>query len=111
MIYIYRFVSFRFVGFILQKKWPEEGWDDTTIELFLTDLSQMDSNNFPGHSGVGERESRFASSLVARRHYRMGHGVGRSGDIAEIQPRAIGTSLLQKLANALVLDVIRLMGG
>lgn len=30
----------------------------------------MDSNNFLGNCGVGEREGRVASSLVARRHYR-----------------------------------------
>lgn len=95
---------------IEQKKWPEDGWDDATIELFLADLSQMDSNNFPANCGVGEREARFASSLVARRHYRMGHGIGRSGDIGEVQPKAVGSSLLIKLANALLLDTIRLMG-
>lgn len=46
---------------IEQRKWPEEGWDDTTIELFLADLAQMDSNNFPGNCGIGEREARIAS--------------------------------------------------
>ncbi len=95
---------------ILQRKWPEDGWDDFTIELFLADLAQMDSNNFPANCAVGEREARFASSLVARRHYRMGHGIGRSGDIGEVQPKAVGSSLLIKLANALLLDTIRLMG-
>lgn len=30
----------------------------------------MDSNNFLGNCGVGEREGRVASALVARRHYR-----------------------------------------
>uniref|UniRef100_T1HM81 O-phosphoseryl-tRNA(Sec) selenium transferase n=1 Tax=Rhodnius prolixus TaxID=13249 RepID=T1HM81_RHOPR len=92
------------------RKWPEEGWDDATIELFLADLAQMDSNNFPGNCGVGEREARFASALVARRHYRLGHGIGRSGDIGEVQPKAAGSSLLTKLANALLLDTIKLMG-
>lgn len=95
---------------IEQRKWPEEGWDDATIELFLADLAQMDSNNFPGNCGIGEREARFASALVARRHYRMGHGIGRSGDIGEVQPKAAGSSLLIKLANALLLDTIRFMG-
>ncbi|BES90072.1 Soluble liver antigen/liver pancreas antigen (SHypothetical protein/LP autoantigen) [Nesidiocoris tenuis] len=95
---------------IEQRKWPEEGWDESTIELFMADLAQMDSNNFPGNSGVGEREARFASSLVARRHYRLGHGIGRSGDIGEVQPKAAGSSLLTKLANALLLDTIRFMG-
>jgi len=31
----------------------------------------MDSNNFPGNIGVGEREGRIYSSLVQRRHYRL----------------------------------------
>lgn len=40
----------------------------------------------------------------------MGHGIGRSGDIGEVQPKAAGSSLLIKLANALLLDTIRVMG-
>nr|CAD7456595.1 unnamed protein product [Timema tahoe] len=95
---------------MFQRKWPEEGWDDTTIELFLADLAQMDSNNFPGNCGIGEREARIASALVARRHYRLGHGIGRSGDLGEVQPKAAGSSLMNKLNNCLVLDVIRFMG-
>lgn len=47
---------------------------------------------------------------MARRHYRLGHGVGRSGDIAEVQPKAAGSSLINKLTNAMVLDVIRNIG-
>jgi len=37
---------------IEQRKWPEEGWDDATIELLLADLAQMDSNNFPDNCGI-----------------------------------------------------------
>lgn len=56
------------------------------IELLLQELALMDSNNFPGMSipgtptysvtsitenvGVGEREGRVFSELVARRHFR-----------------------------------------
>lgn len=36
------------VSMWLQRKWPEEGWDESTIELFLHELSVMDSNNFLG---------------------------------------------------------------
>lgn len=32
--------------------------------LFLNDLAMMDSNNFLGNSGVGEREGRIESRLV-----------------------------------------------
>lgn len=56
---------------MFQGKCPEEGWSESTIELFLNELAVMDSNNFLGNCGVGEREGRVASSLVARRHYRF----------------------------------------
>lgn len=55
----------------IQGKCPEVGWSESTIELFLNELALMDSNNFLGNCGVGEREGRVASNLVARRHYRF----------------------------------------
>ena len=70
----------------------------------------MDSNNFPRNSGVGEREARIFSGLVARRHFGFGHGIGRSGDLVEIQPKAAGSSVLYKLTNALALDALRTLG-
>ncbi|NXU58714.1 SPCS transferase, partial [Turnix velox] len=91
-------------------KCPEDGWDESTIELFLHELAVMDSNNFLGNCGVGEREGRVASELVARRHYRLIHGIGRSGDISAVQPKAAGSSLLNKLTNSVVLDVLKLSG-
>uniref|UniRef100_A0A0F7Z8A7 O-phosphoseryl-tRNA(Sec) selenium transferase n=1 Tax=Crotalus adamanteus TaxID=8729 RepID=A0A0F7Z8A7_CROAD len=93
-----------------QGKCPEDGWDESTIELFLHELAVMDSNNFLGNCGVGEREGRVASQMVARRHYRLIHGIGRSGDIAAVQPKAAGSSLLNKLTNSVVLDVLKLAG-
>ncbi|CAL8385207.1 unnamed protein product [Arctogadus glacialis] len=93
-----------------QGKCPETGWSESTVELFLNELALMDSNNFLGNCGVGEREGRVASGLVARRHYRLIHGIGRSGDIAAVQPKAAGSSLLNKLTNSVVLDVLRLSG-
>ncbi|GAB0188236.1 O-phosphoseryl-tRNA(Sec) selenium transferase [Grus japonensis] len=93
-----------------QGKCPEDGWDESTIELFLHELAIMDSNNFLGNCGVGEREGRVASGLVARRHYRLIHGIGRSGDISAVQPKAAGSSLLNKLTNSVVLDIIKLAG-
>lgn len=47
---------------------------------------------------------------MARRHYRIGHGIGRSGDLGEVQPKAAGSSLMMKLVNSLLLDTIRYMG-
>lgn len=63
-----------------------------------------------GNVGIGEREARMFSNLVARRHYHLGHGIGRSGDISEVQPKAAGSSLLSKLTNSFVMDVLRLAG-
>ncbi|MBZ3881408.1 O-phosphoseryl-tRNA(Sec) selenium transferase [Sciurus carolinensis] len=99
------------IRLLLEKgKCPEDGWDESTLELFLHELAIMDSNNFLGNCGVGEREGRVASALVARRHYRLIHGIGRSGDISAVQPKAAGSSLLNKITNSLVLDIIKLAG-
>lgn len=59
---------------------------------------------------LGEREARCASSLVARRHFHFAHGVGRSGDISAIQPKAAGSSLLAQLTNSLCLDLLQQLG-
>lgn len=31
-----------------QRRLPNEGWDEVTVELFLRELAAMDSNNFVG---------------------------------------------------------------
>jgi len=84
-----------------ERKLPLNGWDDLMIEYALNELAMMDSNNYPKNVGVGEREGRVYSSLVAKRHYNLSHGIGRSGDIAEVQPKAAGSSLIAKLTNIL----------
>eukprot|EP00884_Botryococcus_braunii_P013567 jgi/Botrbrau1/22210/Bobra.168_1s0041.1 len=92
------------------RKLPKTGWDDSTIEMFIRDVALMDTNNFVGNIGAGEREGRVASSLVARRHYGLSHGIGRSGDISAEQPKAAGSSLLYKVATFLVKDALRIAG-
>lgn len=47
-------------------------------------MAIMDTNNIPGKVGVGEREGRIYSKLVEQRNYHMGHGIGRSGDVAAV---------------------------
>ncbi|CAM9264137.1 unnamed protein product, partial [Choristocarpus tenellus] len=92
------------------RRLPRCGWDDAEIEYLLTELSLMDSNNFVDNVGVGEREGRVYCGLVSRRNYRFSHGVGRSGDVAEVQPKAAGSSLLAKLCQALAMDALRVTG-
>uniref|UniRef100_UPI00358EDA67 O-phosphoseryl-tRNA(Sec) selenium transferase-like n=1 Tax=Myxine glutinosa TaxID=7769 RepID=UPI00358EDA67 len=101
----------RLIEQLLEKrKVPEESWPEQTIEIFLQQLSTMDSNNFPSSCGVGEREGRVPCQLIARRHFRMCHGIGRSGDISAVQPKAAGSSLIGQLSNALALDMLRTSG-
>ena len=40
----------------------------------------------------------------------MGHGIGRSGDIAAVQPKAAGSSLIAKLTKHLVKDALKICG-
>ena len=41
---------------------------------------------------------------------RLGRGIGRSGHISAVQQKTAGSSVLMKLATAMVLDAIRLLG-
>lgn len=93
-----------------QRKLPKTGWDDDTIQYFLQQLSQMDSNNFRERAGVGEREGRVASALLRQRHLGFSHGIGRSGDLLEVQPKAAGSSVLYKLTNQLIADALAIAG-
>lgn len=70
----------------------------------------MDTNNLMDKTGMGERESRIHSKLVQQRNYYMGHGIGRSGDVNAVQPKAVGSSLILKLAIYLVKHSINIMG-
>ena len=96
---------------LAQRRLPAEGWTDLQIENLLLTLSQMDTNNFQGKSGVGEREGRVFSALVKKRNYFLGHGIGRSGTVDAIQPKAPGSSLLLKITKFLVLDAIKSCSG
>jgi O-phospho-L-seryl-tRNASec:L-selenocysteinyl-tRNA synthase len=40
----------------------------------------------------------------------MGHGIGRSGDVSAVQPKAAGSSLIAKLTKHLSKDAIKLCG-
>ena len=92
------------------RRLPQNGLDDSTIEYFMQQFAMMDSNNFLGNVGLGEREGRVFSSLVARRHYYLSHGIGRSGDIAEQQPKAAGSSVIYKMTNYLALHAMHIVG-
>jgi len=96
---------------LLEKgKIPEKGWSDERIEFLLNYVAFMDSNNFSESCGLGEREGRVFSRLVSKRHYNFAHGIGRSGDLNEIQPKAIGSSLINRLTNDMIMDFVKISG-
>ena len=44
----------------------------------MNKIALMDSNNYAGNCGVGEREGRVYSDMVLRRHFNLSHGIGES---------------------------------
>lgn len=101
------------------KKLPEFPLSDLHINSLILTLSSLDTNretpcsmnNLYGGDqrwiGVGEREGRIFSTLVSQRNFGLGHGIGRSGDIMEPQPKAVGSSVLVQLTKLLVLDAMK----
>jgi len=89
---------------------PSRGWSERDVAAFLAKLASMDANNAPGGVGVGEREGRVVCPLVHRMHFGMAHGMGRSGDLSAVQPKAPGASLAASLAVQLVRDALRIAG-
>jgi O-phospho-L-seryl-tRNASec:L-selenocysteinyl-tRNA synthase len=110
----------------VNRRLPDSGWSDVQIQHLLFQFSILDTNNKSlanggggggdddlgdDHDtrwcGVGEREGRVYSALVSQRHFGLTHGIGRSGDITEPQPKAAGSSVLAKLSLLLALDALR----
>lgn len=54
--------------------------------------------------------NRLFVGLVAQRHYNFSHGIGRSGNLDESQPKAVGSTILNRLTNDLLLDLIKQLG-
>lgn len=92
------------------RRLPPAGWDEQACEALLRDCAAMDSNNALANVGVGEREGRVACPLVARRHFFLAHGMGRSGNLVAEQPKAPGSTLVARLANLAANDALRLAG-
>ena len=89
---------------------PDEPLNQNTINYILNYISNMDSNNGPYHIGIGEREGRIISNLVNQRNYGLVHGIGRSGNISDLQPKACGSSLLVQLTNSLLKNLLKSIG-
>ncbi len=93
-----------------QRKIPEQGWSDETIELCLKLFSWMDTDKDPKAARIGEREARLASPLQSKLSCGFNHGIGRSGEISAPQPKAPGTSILYQITNRLALQALKKFG-
>ena len=85
---------------------PDKPLSTNTINYILNQISNMDSNNGPFHIGIGEREGRILSNLVHQRNFGLLHGMGRSGNINDLQPKAVGSSLLVQLTNSMTKNLL-----
>jgi O-phospho-L-seryl-tRNASec:L-selenocysteinyl-tRNA synthase len=51
------------------------------------------------------------NEMIRSRHFGFAHGIGRSGDVAAVQPKAAGSSVIVKVTACLVKDLIRRVCG
>ena len=86
---------------------PEEPFSPTETQYLLNQLAMMDTNNFREKIGVGEREGRVLSSTLKNRYFGLTHGIGRSGELLAIQPKAAGSSLLQKVTHRMLMRILK----
>ena len=93
-----------------RRLFPEVSLTDSQIDFMIKLLSSMDTDKDPGAVRVGEREARVFSSYVEGLAAGFNHGVGRSGQLNSPQPKAVGASIMQQLANSVALDAIRKLG-
>ncbi len=93
-----------------RRQFPERSLSDPQIEMLLRLLASMDSDKDPAAARVGEREGRVASPLVGQLSAGFNHGVGRSGHLGAAQPKAVGASLMQQVADTVAVDAIRKLG-
>ncbi|KAH0477759.1 MAG: uncharacterized protein KVP18_004908 [Porospora cf. gigantea A] len=92
----------KFALLLNSRRLPLKGWSPEDVEMFMQLVSAMDSQ---GQTvAAGEREGRVWARTVRKS---WSHGVGRSGDLLALQPKAVGSSLLNKLASRLSLDLLQ----
>lgn len=100
----------KFNRLVAEGRLPEEGFTSFEIDFMLKQFSVMDSNNISKKIGVGEREGRVYSEIVSQRYYGLSHGIGRSGELLCVQPKAAGSSVLHKLTHKLTINAMETIG-
>ena len=93
-----------------RRLFPDFSLNDSQLDLMVKLLSSMDTDKDPEAVRVGEREARVFSSYVEGLAAGFNHGVGRSGQLNSPQPKAVGASIMQQVANSVALDAIKKLG-
>lgn len=103
--------NFGYIEEILNhRKIPKKGISDDKIKMFLKFLSLMDTDKDPKVIRIGEREGRFASKVQEELVSGFCHGVGRSGNLIDPQPKAPGASVMYSLTNNLLTSFLNGLG-
>ncbi|SCM19338.1 O-phosphoseryl-tRNA(Sec) selenium transferase, putative [Plasmodium chabaudi adami] len=89
---------------------PNEGLNEVTIMSILYQISLQNLCNSEKNVKIGERESRIYSSIVRNKYFGFGHGIGRSGNLEDVQPKSAGNSLLCKMTTNMVKYLIKSFG-
>ncbi|MBW9219869.1 O-phosphoseryl-tRNA(Sec) selenium transferase [Methanothermococcus sp. SCGC AD-155-N22] len=92
------------------RKIPKEGLPEDQIRLLLKFLSLMDTDKDPKVIRVGEREGRCASKIQEELVSGFCHGIGRSGNLIDPQPKAPGASAMYNLTNSILTSFLRNLG-
>eukprot|EP00917_Polyrhabdina_sp_WS-2016_P011337 GHVP01025011.1.p1 GENE.GHVP01025011.1~~GHVP01025011.1.p1 ORF type:complete len:470 (+),score=83.11 GHVP01025011.1:1176-2585(+) len=95
---------------LTERRLPDKGLDDLSLRMMLDYFAASDSNNISNSIGVGEREGRVFSPLVQNRYFGLAHGIGRSGDLLAIQPKALGSSAVNHLAKNVAEHALKELG-
>ncbi len=88
----------------------KKGLDDEKIRLFLKVLSLMDTDKDPKSIRIGEREGRISSMIQEELVSGFCHGVGRSGNLIDPQPKAPGASIMYGLTNNILKSFLKNLG-
>ncbi|KAI4835579.1 O-phosphoseryl-tRNA(Sec) selenium transferase [Plasmodium brasilianum] len=89
---------------------PDEGLNEITIMHILHKISSQNLCNSEKNVKIGERENRIYSALVRSKYIGFGHGIGRSGNLDDVQPKSAGNSILAKATTRIVKDLIKDFG-
>ncbi|ANQ06614.1 PLP-dependent aminotransferase [Plasmodium coatneyi] len=89
---------------------PNEGLNEITIMNMLHQISSQNLCNSEKNVKIGERENRIYSALVRNKYIGFGHGIGRSGNLDDVQPKSAGNSILAKATTSFVKDLIKSFG-